>query len=76
MDTEKVLTDTRRVIKMGKNGLAVIIKKDIAGALGIIEGSLVKIEISNTGEMAQPDLRPKKKKEVESDVAAKKEVVI
>ena len=66
MDTEKWLTDTRRVVRVGLNSLAVNIKKDIADALDIKKGSLVEVKIRNTGKTVEPDIRQKKKETPET----------
>ena len=50
MDKTEFLSDTRRVISLGKtNGLAVRIKTDIVKILEIKQGSMVEIRIRNTG---------------------------
>lgn len=59
MDTNSWLSDTRRVVIVGKAGLAVGIKKDISDALDIKQGDLVEIRIRTTGFVAKPDTRKK-----------------
>lgn len=58
MNTELELQDTRKVVIVG-TGLGVNLKKDIVQALGIVQGSLIKITIQNTGVIA--DIKSRKK---------------
>lgn len=51
-DTEQWLSDTRRVVAINKNQIAVNIKKDIAEALELKPGTIVEIRIRNTGLVA------------------------
>ena len=53
MDTESWLSDTRRVSSYGNTQIGVMIRREIAEALGITKGSLVEIKVRNTGKMAR-----------------------
>lgn len=48
MNTELVLNETKKVIRIG-TGFGINLKKDMIDALGIIQGSLLKVTIQNTG---------------------------
>jgi len=43
------VTDTRKVVRVGQDSLAINIRKDLAHAMGITVGSLVEVKMKNTG---------------------------
>ena len=43
------VTDTRKVVRVGQDSLAINIRKDLAHAMGVAVGSLVEVKMKNTG---------------------------
>jgi len=49
------VTDTRKVVKVGQDSLAINIRKDLANVMGIAVGSLIEVKMKNTGRrLEQP----------------------
>ena len=51
------VTDTRKVVKVGKDSLSINIRKDLAEAMGVAVGSLIEVKMKNTGRRLEPQVK-------------------